>query len=613
VRRIRWAFAAAFLASSSVGAAPSVTLAAPAAETRYVAPATIGLAANPVVDAGRSVTRVEFLADGDVIGIATQAPYTFNWTGVAKGSYNLRARVVDSSGARDASPVVKVHVRNNTAPKVQVSAPAHRFVAPGDVPLSATVTDRDDPIAKVEFFNGGTLLATLTAEPYDFEWTNVAVGDYDVVAKATDALGAVGTSNAFRVRVRDNTAPRVRILTPEAGATFAAPATIPIGLRATDRDDNLTSVELLANGAPLATLTAAPFDFTWTNVPPGTYTLTANATDDLGLTTVSRTISVTVTGAAPNVPPTISLTSPSDNATFQAPASIPLTASAGDSDGTIAKVDFFFGTTLIATRTEAPYSFVWTSVPEGTYPITAVATDNAGASVSSSSVNITVTRAEAKLYFIEVDHLNTPRVVEDGAQRVVWQWEQLEPFGDNGPNDNPLDVGIFEFPLRFGGWQYADQETGHFWNWFRVYAALHGRYGQSDAIGLRGGLDTYLYAKANPLRYIDPMGLDTAGCDGIPNAVEGPCTLRCCAKHDECFDRWNCSLIKKHPCNQPQCDKCNQDVRACFWKCAWDSHHNADWPMYYCAAQHRYVTIPGDFASQSAAEAACEYDHSKDW
>jgi hypothetical protein len=300
LRSIRWAISAIALSlCAPLGAAPSVTLDAPAAGVRYVAPASIELAASPTVDAGRTVDRVEFLADGEVIGTVTAAPYVFTWSGVVKGNYNLRARVTDNLGRRDASPVVKVHVRNNTAPKVHLSAPEHRYVAPGAVPLSATVTDRDDPIAKVEFFSGDTLLATSIAEPYTFDWTGVPAGDYEARAKATDALGAVGTSNAFRVRVRDNVAPHVRILTPDNKDTFAAPATIAISLKANDRDDNLTNVELFANGASLAVFSAAPWEFSWADVAPGIYALTARATDDLGLTTTSRTVTVTVTGAPP--------------------------------------------------------------------------------------------------------------------------------------------------------------------------------------------------------------------------------------------------------------------------------------------------------------------------
>ena len=68
----------------------------------------------------------------------------------------------------------------------------------------------------------------------------------------------------------------------------------------------------------------------------------------------------------PNSPPTVSLTSPANGASFAAPASITLTASASDSDGTIQKVEFFYaGTNLIATVTSPPYTFNWTNVAAG--------------------------------------------------------------------------------------------------------------------------------------------------------------------------------------------------------------------------------------------------------
>ena len=80
-----------------------------------------------------------------------------------------------------------------------------------------------------------------------------------------------------------------------------------------------------------------------------------------------------------NVPPGVTLTSPANGATFSAPATITLAATASDTDGTITKVDFYRGTTLIGTDTTAPYSVTWSNVAAGSYSLTAVATDNGGA------------------------------------------------------------------------------------------------------------------------------------------------------------------------------------------------------------------------------------------
>lgn len=91
-----------------------------------------------------------------------------------------------------------------------------------------------------------------------------------------------------------------------------------------------------------------------------------------------------------NTPPTVAITSPTGGATFTAPASITITADASDSDGSVAQVDFYRGSNVIGTATSAPYSVTWNNVPAGSYALTAVATDNLGATVTSAPVNVTV-------------------------------------------------------------------------------------------------------------------------------------------------------------------------------------------------------------------------------
>ena len=91
-----------------------------------------------------------------------------------------------------------------------------------------------------------------------------------------------------------------------------------------------------------------------------------------------------------NQPPTVSLTGPAASASFAAPASLTLTASAADADGTISKVEFYNGATLLGTAPAAPYAYSWTGVAAGTYSLTAKATDNQGATTTSAAVSVSV-------------------------------------------------------------------------------------------------------------------------------------------------------------------------------------------------------------------------------
>ena len=96
-------------------------------------------------------------------------------------------------------------------------------------------------------------------------------------------------------------------------------------------------------------------------------------------------------GAAPNVLPSIDITSPTNGATFTEPANITIQAMATDSDGSVARVDFFAGTNHLGTSTNSPASLTWTNVAAGRYSLTAQATDDRGGTSTSNPVNVTVT------------------------------------------------------------------------------------------------------------------------------------------------------------------------------------------------------------------------------
>jgi hypothetical protein len=93
-----------------------------------------------------------------------------------------------------------------------------------------------------------------------------------------------------------------------------------------------------------------------------------------------------------NVPPTVSIASPANNATFAAGSNINISATAGspNAGGSIKQVDFYQGTTLLGTDTTPPYNLTWSNVAAGVYSLTAKATDNGSLANTSSPVTITV-------------------------------------------------------------------------------------------------------------------------------------------------------------------------------------------------------------------------------
>src|SRR2546430_16683171 len=74
---------------------------------------------------------------------------------------------------------------------------------------------------------------------------------------------------------------------------------------------------------------------------------------------------------ASNNPPTVSLTAPPNQAVFATDTPITFTASAGDLDGTVAKVDYFQNANLLATVSNAPYKFIWSNAPANNYLVAA--------------------------------------------------------------------------------------------------------------------------------------------------------------------------------------------------------------------------------------------------
>ncbi|MBI3416778.1 MAG: tandem-95 repeat protein, partial [Verrucomicrobia bacterium] len=380
---------------------PSVNIASPADGAVFVAPATsITLSAN-ASDSDGTVSKVDFFQSSTLLGTDSTSPYAFNWLNVPAGSYLITARATDNGGSTTTSAPISIIV--DVPPVVNVTSITNgaTFTAPAAIQLTAVATDADGTVAKVEFFNATNLLATDVSSPYANLLTNVAAGNYAITAQATDNNGVVSTSSVVNITVTApvNQPPSVSLTSPLNASTYNAPAVISLSANASDSDGTVSKVDFYQGATLLATLTAAPYAFTWTGITAGSYSLTAKATDNSGAVATSSPISITVNPPS-NQPPTVSLLSPGNGSLNNSPANLLLQASASDSDGTVTKVEFYNGVTLVATITTPPYSFTWTNVPVGNYLITAQATDNSGAVTISDAVTTTIAAASAKSKYV---------------------------------------------------------------------------------------------------------------------------------------------------------------------------------------------------------------------
>jgi alpha-tubulin suppressor-like RCC1 family protein len=194
----------------------------------------------------------------------------------------------------------------NQIPEVALTSPVDHAIltAPATVTLTAAASDSDGFIAKVEFFQGATKLGEATSSPYQFLWSGIAAGTYALTAKAIDNAGGSATSSVVTVTVEAPVpqAPVVALTSPDDGSSFYAPASVVLSATASAFVGSIAKVEFYREGlvpVKIGESVDAPFGFTWSAVPPGTYTFTAKAYDTNGLTATSAARTVTVQMTVP--------------------------------------------------------------------------------------------------------------------------------------------------------------------------------------------------------------------------------------------------------------------------------------------------------------------------
>ena len=178
------------------------------------------------------------------------------------------------------------------------------------------------------------------------------------------------------------------VVSPAAGSVHVIGTSLEIAVDSVDK--SVSYVAAYVNGSAVGAANSVPASFAWTAPSAGAYSITVRAIGADGIERVSPPVSISIVDPA-NVPPTVALTSPAAGQSFVQGTAIAMAATASDTDGTVSRVEFYADGVKLGEDTSAPYNFNWSGATLGSHTLSAMAYDNAGASTTSASVNITVT------------------------------------------------------------------------------------------------------------------------------------------------------------------------------------------------------------------------------
>jgi len=252
------------------------------------------------------IAKVQFFVNDIQTAETTTSPFVFSWntSALLRGDYNISVKAIDSAGNEELSGNLAVTVAGDTvAPTVSWSAPGNIAAASGTIVISASASD-NVKVVGMEIYQDDTLVWSGSQNSASYTWDTAkeSNGSHVFVAKAYDAAGNIGLSSPLALSVfNDTTAPIVSIGAP---ATSTAGGTVLVTANASD-NVGVTKVEFYLNGALQMTSTSTPYSFNWNTqvLANGAYMLSAKAYDAVGNIGQSANVAVNVFNdtAAPTV------------------------------------------------------------------------------------------------------------------------------------------------------------------------------------------------------------------------------------------------------------------------------------------------------------------------
>ncbi|MBN1576001.1 MAG: CehA/McbA family metallohydrolase [Chitinispirillaceae bacterium] len=371
-----------WISGGRVNAPPSCTVTAPVDEAVFNSPASFAVTAD-AADTDGSITCVAFMLDGSVIGVDSAAPYQASLTDIATGSYSLKARAYDNQYAATTSKPVTVIVRypegtQTVDRRIAAGADDAEENRAGKVSLTSSdleLADDADPQSVGLHFTGCGIPPGSAINIATLQFTCDETSDEPTVV-------SISGENA------DNAAPFTNTTGNISGRTSTAAAvswTIPAWLAADEAGINQRTPDLKTIIQEIVNRSGYTTESSLVFILSGGGSRIAQSYE-----TSSEHAPLLHVEYVPNNPPACSITAPDNGATFTAPAEVTIIASAHDSDGTVTGVEFFVNGKSAGRDSDAPFSCILKDGAAGPYVITAVAADNAGESVTSAPVVITV-------------------------------------------------------------------------------------------------------------------------------------------------------------------------------------------------------------------------------
>ncbi|HPR13112.1 MAG TPA: Ig-like domain-containing protein, partial [Bacteroidales bacterium] len=202
---------------------------------------------------------------------------------------------------------------------------------------------------------------------------------------------------------------------------------------------------------------------------------------------------------AVNQPPAISIASPTKSTSYVAPATITIDAVASDPDGSVIKVEFYQGTVKLGEVSSAPYSYTWKEVAEGSYSITAAATDNQNRRTVSAAVTVVVEKSSTTVNQLPVVTITSP---SKGKSKKYRKGEEITITAEAEDPDGTIskvefksgDIVLAEVTSAPYTFSYAPSDTGHVF----ITASATDNYGAvsvSESIDLLIGFPTDNYSE----------------------------------------------------------------------------------------------------------------------